>query len=124
MKTILSILTIIYSVQAFSFERIGTVVEKDTLFHYDNYDRVRFHKERNKEYNILSEKLAPHFRKNKDAVVKSNTEAVANIPAKTDNVVQERETEPKLDPIGPQKSFEKGHDPLIIEEEDVINLSI
>lgn len=124
MKTILSILAIIYSVQVFSFERIGTVVEKDTLFHYDNYDRVRFHKERNKEYRILSEKLAPYFKKNEDTVIKSNIEAIANIPVKIDSIAEERRVEPKLELIEPQKSFEKGHDPLIIEEEDVINLSI
>lgn len=123
MKKLTYVFIFIFSANLFAFERIGKVIEKDTLFHYENYDRVQYHKLREKEYQILSDRIKPIDQQQASEFIIEN---VAKIEVKEDAIVNKIEsveqtdakrTESKKTPIN------KDIDPLMIQEDDIINIS-
>lgn len=124
MKKIIQLLLIISSTQVFSFDRIGNVIEEDNLFHYKNYDRVQYHKLRENEYNILTDKikLIGHLKKeNKDdSSLKSELQ-----PEKEYSLVPEQKIEAQDSVMKKSESTSMDNrlDPLSIQDSDIINIS-
>lgn len=131
MKHLIYIFIFTLSSNAFSFERIGSVVEKDTLFNYDNYDRVQYHKLREKEYQILSKRLNSLKINNLSEFIVENIEKIGtektaslDIIEKVEKVekIQEADTTEDKNLQSDDRDINLDIDPLVIQESDIINI--